>query len=184
PMRSLLSVILPPGFDLASRVVETGEPVSVQAFIPQPTIEAFHVGILHRLARLNELQAHSPFFAPRSQRPTTKFRSVVQDDSFRPSSCADDPVQHPPHSQPAQRSIDLDGRTLSRALIHNGQHPNHFPRAHAIAHEIYGPAFIRSGGGGSGHHPLPMDPPSCRILIANPSSRYSRYTRLWLAGIP
>src|SRR5206468_5106208 len=24
----------------------------------------------------------------------------------------------------------------------------------------------------------------CRILIANPSSRYSRYTRLWLAGIP
>lgn len=28
---------------------------AVQAFIPQPTVEAFHVGILHRFAWLNEL---------------------------------------------------------------------------------------------------------------------------------
>jgi hypothetical protein len=33
-------------------------PFGIQAFTPQPSVEAFRVGILYRLARLNELYPH------------------------------------------------------------------------------------------------------------------------------
>src|ERR1700730_17903815 len=83
-------VILPPSFDLSSRVTQTGEPVRVQAFIAQATVEALYVGILHRLAGLNEPQAHAPFFAPGSLRSTAKLRPVVHNDCFRQAALTGD----------------------------------------------------------------------------------------------
>jgi hypothetical protein len=63
-MRSLLVVILPPAFDFAPRITLTREPVRIQAFLSQPPIEALRIGVLHQLARLDELQSHTSFFAP------------------------------------------------------------------------------------------------------------------------
>src|SRR5579859_1128726 len=37
----------------------------------------------------------------------------------------------------AQRGIDLDRRAFPRVIVHDGQHPNHLPAAHAILHEIH-----------------------------------------------
>jgi hypothetical protein len=71
-VRSFLVVISAPFLDFASRVVETGEPVSVQALIPQPSVEAFHVGVLHRFAWLNEFQSNPAFFAPSGQSTAAK----------------------------------------------------------------------------------------------------------------
>ena len=62
-MRTLLVVILSPLFDFSARVVQTGEPIGIQTFIPQSAVKAFYVGILHRLAWLNELQPHTVFLA-------------------------------------------------------------------------------------------------------------------------
>jgi hypothetical protein len=64
-MRTLLVVILSPLFDFSSRVVETREPIGIQALIPQSAVKAFYEGILHRLAWLNELQPYPAFLAPR-----------------------------------------------------------------------------------------------------------------------
>ena len=58
-MWTLLIVILPPSFDLSSCITQTGEPVRVQTFIPQPAVEAFYVRVLYGLSRLNKLQSHS-----------------------------------------------------------------------------------------------------------------------------
>jgi hypothetical protein len=58
----LLVIILPPSFDLSSGVPQTGEPVRLQAFITHASVEALHVGILHRLDRLNGyLRYHGTF---------------------------------------------------------------------------------------------------------------------------
>jgi hypothetical protein len=51
--------------------------------------------------------------------------------------------------------IDLNGRALSRAVLHDGQHPNHFPGAHTITHEIHRPALIPPGRCGAGYHAAP-----------------------------
>ena len=48
--------VLPPGLDEAPRRLEGREPMLVQAFITQPPIEALHVGVLHRLAGVDEVQ--------------------------------------------------------------------------------------------------------------------------------
>src|SRR5438067_9551380 len=95
---TLLIVILPPSFDLSSCITQTGEPVRVQTFIPQPAVEAFYVRVLYGLSRLNKLQSHSAVFAPGRQCPTAKLRPVVQNDGFRQSALARNPIQHAAHS--------------------------------------------------------------------------------------
>src|SRR5258705_915327 len=97
-MRTLLVVIFAPVFDLLPRVSQARKPVGIQTFIAQPAVEAFHVRVLHRLSWLNELQPHSTFFAPRSQRSATKFRSIVEDDRFRKSTLLRHSIQHAAHA--------------------------------------------------------------------------------------
>jgi hypothetical protein len=65
---SLLVVVLPPSFDFLPRLLQIREPVLVQAFIPKLPVEAFHVGILLRLAGHDEVQHHSPLVRPAVQR--------------------------------------------------------------------------------------------------------------------
>ena len=51
-------VVLPPGLDSLSGFVQAAKPVLIQAFVPQPAIEALDVRVLDRLARLDEVQLH------------------------------------------------------------------------------------------------------------------------------
>ena len=58
-MRPGAIVVLPPCFDNLPRVGEAQEPVAAEALIPQRADEALSVGVLHRLARADEVQLHS-----------------------------------------------------------------------------------------------------------------------------
>jgi len=111
-VRTLLVVIEPPSFDFSSCITEAREPVRIQPFVAQSPVEAFDVGILYWLTRLNKRQPHSAFFTPGRQRPLPKLWPVIEDNGFRQSSLADNPIQDPPHSQSAQRGVDLDRRIL------------------------------------------------------------------------
>jgi len=75
-MRTLLVVIEPPGFDFSSCVRQTGKPVRIQAFIAQATVEALDISVLHRLARLDELQPHAAFFVLKC--PRSLFQSLCK----------------------------------------------------------------------------------------------------------
>ena len=57
-MRTPLIVILPPDFDLLPGVGQTEEPVLIQALVAKACIEAFHIGILDRLAWLDEVPVY------------------------------------------------------------------------------------------------------------------------------
>ena len=54
-----LVVKAPPGFDGRSCVRDRREPVQVQAVVAEGSIEAFDEAVLHRLARLDELELHA-----------------------------------------------------------------------------------------------------------------------------
>jgi hypothetical protein len=110
-MRTVLVVILPPGFDLSSCVTQTGKPVRIQAFIAQSTVEALYVGVLYRLAGLDELQPHPALFAPGCQHPTAKLRAVVR-----------------PESPQTRWHVRLDRRNLSRWTV-----PSALRLSHAAA---------------------------------------------------
>ena len=55
-LRSFLVVLASPGFDDGLRVGQTRKPVLVEAFITEPTVERFDVGVLIRFARFDQAQ--------------------------------------------------------------------------------------------------------------------------------
>ena len=63
-MRVFLVVINPPVFDDLARLADAREPVLVQTLISEPAIETFDVGVLGRLARIDEVQLHTVIIGP------------------------------------------------------------------------------------------------------------------------
>jgi len=61
----------------------------------------------------------------------TNLRPVIQNDRFRQPPPRRYSIQHPPHSPAAQRSIDLNGWALTRAIVHHGQSLSPCSRNHA-----------------------------------------------------
>src|SRR5439155_13963863 len=59
-VRTLAVVLAPPTCQGASYVVQRSEPAWVQALVAQPSVEAFDMCVLHRLARLDMDQADLP----------------------------------------------------------------------------------------------------------------------------
>ena len=57
-------VLISPRCDLRSGVDQIAKPVRIQTFIPQPTVEALHVAVLHRPPWLNVDQLNLPLLAP------------------------------------------------------------------------------------------------------------------------
>jgi hypothetical protein len=93
-VRTLASVIgLPPPNDLAG-VGEGPEPVLIQALVAQAPVEAFAVGILDRLAGVDEPQADVSLVSPLVEGPAGQLRPVVQHDLGRLSpALGHDPVK-------------------------------------------------------------------------------------------
>ena len=58
-VRSDVVVMRPPIVDGRACVVETGEPVQIEAILAELTIEALDEGVLRRLAGLNEVQLYT-----------------------------------------------------------------------------------------------------------------------------
>jgi hypothetical protein len=62
--------VLPPVLHDPARVAETQEPVLVEAFVARPAVEALAVGILDRLAGIDEGQGSGMLVRSFLQRPT------------------------------------------------------------------------------------------------------------------
>ncbi len=54
-----------------------GEPVFVQVFVAQATVERFDVGVLVRLAQLDQSQRDAPLMRPGQHRASTELLAVV-----------------------------------------------------------------------------------------------------------
>src|SRR5262249_33930952 len=93
-VRSVIVVVLPPGFDSLLRVRHTDEPMLVEAFVPKLAVEALGVGVLRRLSRPHECQAHMVAIGPCVQHLSRKLWAVVDDDAPRESSHRRDLVEH------------------------------------------------------------------------------------------
>ena len=59
-VRALLVVVLTPVFDQGAGFRQHREPVLIEAFVANLAVEALDVGVLHRLAGLDELQRLNP----------------------------------------------------------------------------------------------------------------------------
>ncbi len=67
----------PPDFDLLPGVGQAEEPVLMQALVAKACIEAFHIGILDRLAGLDEVPVYVVLVSPLLDRLADELGSVV-----------------------------------------------------------------------------------------------------------
>lgn len=74
-------------------MTEAFEEVFVQAFIPQPAVEAFDEAVLHRLAGGDEVPGHAAFPAPSEHGVGGKLRPVIRDDHAGLASKLDELIQ-------------------------------------------------------------------------------------------
>ena len=69
-----------PVFDNSSGIVQTGEPMQVQALVPELTVEAFGERVLSRLTGLDEVQGDALPSCPEEHSLAGKLRTVVAND--------------------------------------------------------------------------------------------------------
>jgi IstB-like ATP binding protein len=70
------------------RIDQTDEPILFQALVTELPVEAFDVGVLHRFARLDEIEHYAVAMRPLLQHFAAKLRAVVADNRRRIAAAA------------------------------------------------------------------------------------------------
>ncbi len=91
-MRPSLVVIPSPALDGHSGIGQAYEPALVQALVPEPTVEALSVRILHRFPGLDEVQCYAALVRPLIQDLAGELRTVVAHDTCWQSSRQCEPI--------------------------------------------------------------------------------------------
>ncbi len=76
-------VVLPPSFDLSTRIVQRGELADVQAFVAQSSVERFYVPVFIRLSRTNEIELDTATPSPVLERLGHELGAVIHRDRDR-----------------------------------------------------------------------------------------------------
>src|SRR5882724_12202174 len=137
-------VIDSPSFDESLSISQTNEPVLIQTFVPELTVEAFDVSVLDRFSRVDEMKLHTVLVRPLIHGSTEEFRSIIYDDPGGQSTLLLEPLQHPHHSISRQRGVHLDGQCFPSVAIHQVQR-SEFPSVHhAVVSKVHRPHLVRS----------------------------------------
>ena len=101
----------------------------VQAFLPEPPVEAFHLGIVGRRAWPAEVEFHAVLVCPPVHGLRDELAAIVHLDSLRRAALGNHCVKYSHHIFPLQALADFDGQAFSGVVVHDRQ------RAHAPAIE-------------------------------------------------
>ena len=78
------------GRDLSPRVEQVLEPTDSKALFAQPAVEAFHIGVLRRPARLNMHQLNFVLDGPSQEVTTGQLRAIITANRERSSALRND----------------------------------------------------------------------------------------------
>ena len=76
-MWSDLVVVLPPARNARPGLVQRFKPLLIQAFIPELSVEALDVAVLHWLARFNQDVAYPVLVCPGQERTAGELRAII-----------------------------------------------------------------------------------------------------------
>ena len=116
----LVVVLAPDGDDLAG-LRQGFEPVLVEAFIPELAVEAFNVGVLGWLARLNQDVLDASCLHPCHEGPACELRSVVGPDGLwiAPEACSS--LKDSGDVRARHGQVYCDVHTFMAEVVGNGQ---------------------------------------------------------------
>ena len=110
--------------------------VAVQDFCSIGTVEAFDIGILGRLARLDELKGDGVTLSPVSQSFADELRAVVHPKPLGLATQFNELIQCPNHPGRRQAGVDLNAKRLPVVVIHHIEGPKAPSAPQAIGHEV------------------------------------------------
>lgn len=178
-------ILLPPCFDLAPCISQSGEPVEVQTLIPELSLKAFDKGILHGFPRIDVDNTDLVLFRPREEGVCRKLRTIVGNNILRFSPCLYEPVEHPGNDLCGDRGVHMDDRALPCGNVKDREAPECPSPRGSVMNKIKGPLVIDALRNRQG------DPKGKRgsfflgfVLIARASCRYKRSVLLWLITRP
>ena len=102
-------------------VLQGDEAVLVQAFIAQPSIERFDVGILIGFARLDQSQGDVMLMRPAQHRLAAELLAIVGADDLRQPTRVAEPFQHSGKRMTADGALWHNGYRLMRSIVHDSQ---------------------------------------------------------------
>ena len=111
-MRSVFVVIPPPGRDADSRFGQRTEPVLIEAFVPELTVERLDEGILRGLTKLNQLQLDVALIGPLIECLAGELGPLVGADRFRVAAKPRHLVQRPCDAKAADTVLHQDADRL------------------------------------------------------------------------
>ncbi len=140
-------VILAPQGDDLPGLGQGLEPVLVEAFVPEPAVEAFDIGVLGGLSRLDQDVLDASCLQPGHEGPAGEFRAVVGPDGLRVTSEACCALQHPGDIGPGHRQIHRDVDALAGEVIGDGQAFDSPAIGQCVADEVQAPGLVGTRGG-------------------------------------
>lgn len=141
-MWSSLVVIHAPLFTHTPGFCKTDEPVLTQTFIAELPVKTFNVGVLHRLAWINETQGNAALGRPLIHGFAGELWPVIDNDMQRLSTYGREPFQHSHHARTRQRGVDFNSQALARLIIDNIQRAEDPPVGQGVAHEVHRVSLI------------------------------------------
>lgn len=141
-MLALRVVIYLPVFDDLEGLADASEPMLIQAFLSVPAIETLNVGVLGRLAGVDEIQLDAVIIDSSIQRPPAQFRAVINDQDIGVTRFTSRVLNHCDHPLSRQREIQLDRRALPSAVVLEVGGPELAAIGQRVAGEIERPALI------------------------------------------
>src|ERR1051325_1312240 len=141
-----------PRGDDAARVLETDEPVLVEAFVAEPSIEAFDKAVLHRFSRLDELEFHAVLLSPLIESVADELRTVVADDAARIGVTNRSlPVEKTSDSMATDRGVDRYDQRFSAVIVDDIEHAQLSSISQRVGYEVHRPSDVRRDGNGGRH---------------------------------
>lgn len=111
-------------FNVNPCVRERHRPMTVEALVPQTSVEAFDVRILHPLPGLDKRRLDAGVVGPRIKRPTAKLGAVVERKAHGGAAVGDHPLNGSNDGVTRQTMRHGDREALVRAYIDDGERPN------------------------------------------------------------
>ena len=144
-MRSHFVVIAAPGRDDRLGVLERREPVFVEAFVAELAVEALDVGVLGRLAGLDQQQLYAVGLRPLVQRSAGELRPLVGADRRRVAAESTGGLQQIRHALAVDAPGRFDDHGLLGAVVDHVQAFDRLAVGQRIEHEIHRPGVVRPG---------------------------------------
>src|SRR5665213_2259693 len=85
-MRSHVVVKIPPFGELCLRLLQRCEPLDVEAFIAESSVETLDEPVLHRPSRAEEAELHTRLYRPHLHGPAGELTLIIQGDAPRRAS--------------------------------------------------------------------------------------------------